>query len=314
MPDWYDLHAELRGQESHQDALRRKSLRKLAHYTKRNVIIYYSGWLQKGNLQGVAFGITDADKNGFMTVVHKLDRAKGLDLVLHTPGGNMAATESLIHYLRSMFGSDIRAIVPQIAMSGGSMIACASKEIIMGAQSNIGPFDPQIGATPSQAILADLKRAAEEMSADQRMAYIWQPIITKYDLGFFDQCENASKMADEVVRKSLRECMFVDDTDDDAKAKIDHIIKTLGSNAATHMHARHIHKERAKELGLKITDMEKDNKLQDLILTLHHSCILTFEQTPAIKIIENHEGRCHIGVIAPQMVFPSIPPPPSGQF
>ena len=67
----------------------------------------------------VQVGISDADKNGFMSVFHKLDRTKGLDLILHTPGGDMAATESIVDYLGSMFGKDIRAIIPQLAMSGG---------------------------------------------------------------------------------------------------------------------------------------------------------------------------------------------------
>lgn len=31
-----------------------------------------------------------------MTTIHGLDRTKGLDLVLHTPGGDLAATESLV--------------------------------------------------------------------------------------------------------------------------------------------------------------------------------------------------------------------------
>lgn len=181
MPDWYALHQELSGTANPQDSLRRKFMRRLSSLTKRNVIIYYSGWLQKSGLVGAFdLGIADADKTGFMTVVHKLDRSKGLDLILHTPGGDMAATESLVHYLRSMFGKDIRAIIPQIAMSGGAMIACACKEIIMGNQSNIGPFDPQIGGTPSQAILGDLKKAANEMAQDPRMAMLWQPILQKY--------------------------------------------------------------------------------------------------------------------------------------
>jgi len=69
--------------------------------TGRNVIIYYSAWLQKPSIVGLQ--VNDADKNGFMTVIHELDRSKGLDLVLHTPGGETAATESLVDYLRSMF-------------------------------------------------------------------------------------------------------------------------------------------------------------------------------------------------------------------
>ncbi len=59
------------------------------------------------------------DKNRFMSVIHGLDKSKGLDLFLHTPGGDVGATESLIDYLHDSFEGDIRAVIPQIAMSGG---------------------------------------------------------------------------------------------------------------------------------------------------------------------------------------------------
>ncbi|MBX4308663.1 ATP-dependent Clp protease proteolytic subunit, partial [Mycobacterium tuberculosis] len=87
--------------------------------------------------------ITDEDKNGFMLCIHELDRTKGLDLIIHTPGGDSQATIALVDYLRSMFGKNIRAIIPQLAMSAGTMIACSCFEIIMGKQSSLGPIDPQ---------------------------------------------------------------------------------------------------------------------------------------------------------------------------
>ena len=70
-----------------------------------------------------ATSIDDNDKNALMQVVHRLDKSKGLDLILHTPGGQIAATESIVTYLKSIFGNDIRAFIPQLAMSAGTMIA-----------------------------------------------------------------------------------------------------------------------------------------------------------------------------------------------
>lgn len=140
MPNWHEISEELKQAGSTFDVIRRKYIKELSQKTDRNVIIYYSGWLQKNNIEGLE--VNDADKNGLMTVIHKLDRSKGLDLVLHTPGGDTAATESIVDYLHSMFGNDIRAIVPQLAMSAGTMIACSCKEIIMGQQSSLGPIDP----------------------------------------------------------------------------------------------------------------------------------------------------------------------------
>ena len=39
-----------------------------------------------------------------------MDREKGLDLILHTPGGSTAAACSLVLYLREMFDRNIRTI------------------------------------------------------------------------------------------------------------------------------------------------------------------------------------------------------------
>ncbi|MBM6683707.1 ATP-dependent Clp protease proteolytic subunit [Collinsella intestinalis] len=69
--------------------------------------------------------------NGFMNAIFGMDREKGLDLILHTPGGEIAAAEAIVNYLRSCF-SDITAIIPQLAMSAGTMIACACNQVVMG--------------------------------------------------------------------------------------------------------------------------------------------------------------------------------------
>ena len=68
------------------DVIRRKYIKALHDHTGRNVIAYYSGFLSKTDVSGV--GINDEDKNGFMMAVHRMPRKKGLDLLLHTPGGD----------------------------------------------------------------------------------------------------------------------------------------------------------------------------------------------------------------------------------
>lgn len=139
MPNANQVLAELQAAGSTHDVVRRKYLAKLHQHTKRNVIAYYSGWLQKGSSMPnnySAFIVSDADKTSFMATINGLDRTKGLDLILHTPGGSTTATESLVDYLRAMFGTDIRAIVPQLAMSAGTMIALACKSVVMGKHSS----------------------------------------------------------------------------------------------------------------------------------------------------------------------------------
>ena len=130
MPSWGTVLDNLKNTPNPMDAMRRKYLGTMHKYTGRNIIAYYSAFVQKPRIDGT--GIDDNDKNAFMQAVCGLDRSKGLDLILHTPGGQIAAAESLVSYLKALFGKDIRVFVPQIAMSAGTMIALSSKEIIMG--------------------------------------------------------------------------------------------------------------------------------------------------------------------------------------
>jgi len=123
-----------------------------------------------------------------MSACDGLDHAKGLDLLLHTPGGETAATESIVDYLRKVF-HHIRVIVPQLAMSGGTMIACAGDSIVMGKQSSLGPIDPQIGGRPAHGILEEFKQAHEEIKKDLTKAHVWQPIIAKYGPALIGECQ-----------------------------------------------------------------------------------------------------------------------------
>ena len=233
--------------------------------------------------------ISDIDKNGLMNTIHGLDRSKGLDLFLHTPGGDFAATESLVDYLYQMFGTNIRCFIPQLAMSGGTMIACACEEIFMGKESNIGPIDPQFGGIPAHGVLAEFKEAIESVKKDPDSYPIWQVIIGKYHPTFIGECRNAIDLASEIVEKWLTRGMFAGDKHAAKKAK--HVVDKLNNHADTKMHARHIHADEAKSFGLKISMLEDNNNLQDLVLTIHHAYMHTFSASSADKIIENHLGH-----------------------
>jgi len=300
MPDWNQILSEINQAGGIHDVIRRKYLKKLHELTGRNVIIYYSGWLQKPNLEGVE--VNDADKNGFMTVIHQLDRSKGLDLLLHTPGGESAATESLVDYLRAMFGSDIRAFVPQLALSAGTMIACACKEIFMGKQSSLGPIDPQFRGIPAHGVREEFKRAHVEIKQDHTKIPIWQPILAKYTPAFIGECEKALEWANEMVADWLLTGMFAGRKTQVKLKKVDKIVKELSDHALSKSHARHLSYDRCSEIGLQVHKLEDDQDLQNAVLSVHHACIHSLGSTPAFKIIENHEGKAFIQIAHPVVI------------
>jgi enoyl-CoA hydratase/carnithine racemase len=290
MPNWNELLNEVKAIGSAHDVLRRRCLRRLHDETKRNIIIYYSGWLQKPGIP--AAGINDEDKNGFMTTVNGLDRSVGLDLLLHTPGGETAATESLVDYLRNMFDGNIRAIIPQLALSGGTMIACACRSILMGKQSSLGPVDPQFGGIPAHGVIEEFRKAHEEIRADPSRIPVWQPIIAKYSPAFIGECQKAITWSEQLVREWLATGMLAGDEKRDEK--IDRIVKELTDHALTLSHARHLSAATCDAMGLKVEMLEEKQSLQDAVLSLHHACMLTMSQTGAFKIIENQKGAAFI--------------------
>lgn len=303
MPNWIMLLNEIKTAGSQFDIIRRKYLKNLYEITGRNVIAYYSGWLQKSQLDIRLLSIDDNDKNGFMTTIYKLDRTKGLDLILHTPGGEISATESLVDYLRGMFGTNIRAIIPQIAMSAGTMIALACKEIVMGKQSSLGPIDPQINGLPAHGVIEEFQRAAREIQSNPALIAVWQPIIAKYTPAFIGECEKAMEWSREIVKEWLISGMFNGDSKPQEKAE--KVLDELADHAMTKSHSRHISLNKAKELGLKVVDLESDDNLQDAVLTVHHMYMHTFASTAAVKIIENHDGSAYIQNVG-QIVFGNV--------
>lgn len=298
MPNWGQVLNEIaefsnkRGTEARSatDIVRRSYLGKLYELTNRNVIAYYSGWLQKPSIEGSE--INDDDKNGFMMAIHGMDCTKGLDLILHTPGGGIAATESIIDYLHRKFGLNIRVIVPQIAMSAGTMIACSGSEVIMGKQSNLGPIDPQLRGIPAHGVIEEFKRAHEEIKDDPSKLAVWQFVLQKYHPTFLTECENAVALSEEFVLKNLQNVMFKKQKN--AKEKSKRIVKYLSAYKDRKTHGRHVTIDECKIIGINVTDLEDDQTLQDLVLTIHHCYMHALANTPAFKIIENHSGAAMV--------------------
>ncbi|HCO96876.1 MAG TPA: serine protease [Phycisphaerales bacterium] len=300
MPNWNDVQKELQEYNIKAvkalDLVRRKYLTQLHKHTGRNIIAYYSGFLSKPNI--VQSSINDEDKNGFMSAIHRLDKTKGLDLVLHTPGGNLAATESIVDYLRRIFRKDIRAIVPQIAMSAGTMMACSCKEIVMATHSCLGPIDPQLRDVPAEGVIQEFRRACREIKKDPSKIPLWQSIIGQYRPTFLSQCENAIQWSKEFVENQLKSVMFDGKPNSAKRAK--KAVKELSDYSGNKAHDRHIHIDECRKIGLNVLSLEKDDRFQDLVLTVHHCYMHVFQNALAYKIIENHLGIALVKNVVPK--------------
>ncbi|MBQ1298987.1 MAG: hypothetical protein IIY27_00775 [Aeriscardovia sp.] len=200
-------------------------------------------------------------------------------------------------YLKSLFGTNIRAFIPQIAMSAGTMIALSCSEIIMGKESNIGPIDPQVNGISCAGVIEEFHSAVEGIKNNPASAPLWQVIISKYHPTFLGDCQKAITWSKEMVTSWLTSNML---SGDESKAK--EIVDHLSSHQVTFSHSKHISFEEAKKLGIKVIPLEGlcDSKkedckdLQDCVLTIHHCYMQTFSISSAVKITENHLGHAMI--------------------
>lgn len=284
MPTWGEMLIEL--QDTDLDNLRSKYIKQLSNYTNRNTIAYYSGWLKPGKTQNI--DINDTDITGFMNAIKGLDCSKGLDLVLHTPGGSPTAAEGIVKYLHNKFSSDIRVIVPQMAMSAGTMLSCSAKTIVMGKHSCLGPIDPQYSGTAAHNIIMEFREAKNDLDKNPNAKTYWESQLNKYPPAFFYAVIDAINLSSSLTTEWLINYMFNGENEKSAKQKADRIVSTLNANNMSH--SRHFSADVCKELGLNITELEEDQMLQENVLSLHHAYVITIDNSSATKIIENQNG------------------------
>lgn len=279
------------------DIIRRRYLLKLHQHTGNNVIAYTSSWTTTEG-GGPAASINAEDVQALMEVVHGL-QGDNLDLIVHSPGGSAEATEAVVAYLRKKF-SRIRVFVPQAAMSAATMLACAADEIVMGRHSSIGPIDPQlvvliegqIVQAPAAAIKAQFEQAQKECMDDPRKLPSWIPMLRQYGPALLAQCNYHEDLAKSLVGSWLAKYMFRGEADASTRGK--RIAAHLADHQHFKTHGRFIDRDQASALGLRISNLEADQVLQDLVLSVFHSSTLTFSSTPTIKIVENHLGRAFV--------------------
>lgn len=157
-----------------------------------------------------------------------------IDLILHTPGGLVLATEQIAHAL-IRHPAKVTVFIPHYAMSGGTMLAMAADEIVMDENAVLGPVDPQLGNMPAASVLKVLEDKPISEIDDQTL-------ITA------DIAHKALRQVQKFVRTLL------EDVVPEQKIKpenVERIIEALTTGRVTHDYPILI--EEARELGLPIS-------------------------------------------------------------
>ncbi len=296
MPTWDEILNELKA--SNPQNLLDKYIERLNKLTGRTIICYMSAFsIIKPPVPSPYHMIINQDIQGFMTCSEGVDK-EALDLILHIPGGDSEATKRIVYYLHQTY-KHIRVFIPHMAMSGGTIIACAADEIYMGPYSSLGPTDPQIFLAgkfiPVQAIINEFDMAFDEVSKNPRRALLWNERLKQIPFGQIKAArtmmENSLKYLVELLQK--RNCQ------NKSLGDIKKIANFLNSHEKYSSHGEGITLDDIKD-KLTAKDLSKDKDLEDAVLSIYHSAIILFERTIAQKIVINNHKRRYINNYSPR--------------
>jgi hypothetical protein len=158
----------------------------------------------------------------------------------------------------------------------------------MDLLATLGPIDPQINGVPARAIVrafeAIEKRLIEE---GPRALTAYMPLISKYDLHILEICKIAQELSKELARNWLSVFMLKCTEDDPL------VIQAVDffSNYDVHKsHGRSIDGEKAREMGLKVFNVEEMGELADLVRGLYNQYEIWFDKTSFYKMFEDARG------------------------
>ncbi len=113
----------------------------------------------------VSSSISIEDSEAILRAIRLTPSEQPIDVILHTPGGLVLASEQIARALAERKGK-VTVFVPHYAMSGGTLIALAADEIVMDPNAVLGPVDPQIGGLPAVSVAKVLEIKKPEQVSD----------------------------------------------------------------------------------------------------------------------------------------------------
>jgi ClpP class serine protease len=176
-----------------------------------------------------------------LKAIRETPKDKPIDLIIHTPGGLVLATQQIAQALAN-HPAKITVFVPHYAMSGGTFITLAADEVAMDPNAILGQIDPQVSNMPALSIIKVLKTKKPEDIKDKTIILA-------------DISDKALNQVKETARSLLEKSDY---TSKEAKT----ITDKLTSLKYTHDHP--ITYQKAKEIGLKVSD-KIDEDIYDLM-------------------------------------------------
>ena len=221
-------------------------------------------------------------ENIIRNTIEKLrNRRARMAVVLDTVGGIVEVVERMVTVIRHYY-NDVDFLVPDRAMSAGTVFVMAGNQIYMNYFSCLGPIDPQIERegrfVPAMSYLNQYERFFERAeSGELNMAELI--LLNNFDPGELYQFEQARLLSQDLLTNWLSTYKFRDwdthsstgapVTPEERRERAEEIAKVLGDYKRWRSHGRAISRDTlaSEPIRLKIERIE-DNP--NLLVALDH--------------------------------------------
>ncbi|SNY93494.1 Serine dehydrogenase proteinase [Cohaesibacter sp. ES.047] len=197
---------------------------------------------------------------------------------LRTGGGSAETAERMVAALRKHYGL-VYFVVPDLAMSAGTILCMAGDKIYMDYSSSLGPIDPQVPApdtgdyVPAMGYLDKVKEITEK----GELAPADVVLLRSMDLGKLALFEQARDLSKDLLKHWLVEYKFKDWTHhrtnnpgspvtiDEKRVRAEEIATALGDHTLWRSHGRSIDLPKLAAMRIEIDDYSDDVPLRNLI-------------------------------------------------
>ena len=199
------------------------------------------------------------------------NRKPKLSVILDTLGGAIEVVERIVNIIRHHY-DEVDFLVPDRAMSAGTVFVMSGDQIFMSYFSCLGPIDPQVYKNgefvPALSYLNQYKRLCEKAESGELNTVEFE-LVRQLDLGELDQFEQARLLSHDLLTDWLSTYKFKDwnihsstgkpVTPEEKRERAEEIAEALSDNERWHTHGRMISRDTLisdPDLRLKIGKFE----------------------------------------------------------
>jgi hypothetical protein len=240
----------------------------------------------------------------FHDMLSRLADVRALDVYLETPGGSGETAEEIVRFLRTKFGS-VSFVVSGEAKSAGTIMVMAGDEILMTETGSLGPIDAQVRVGRSWQSAYDYMEWVSTKRSEAEKAGRLNPfdatMVAQITPGELLGVSNSLRFAEDLVEKWLTQYKFgrwtetetrkLPVTSEMRKRRAREIARDLNDRKKWWSHGQSVKAQDLESIGLRITKLDTDPSLADVVYRIQTVCRILFETTGTFKVFATADSK-----------------------